>query len=288
MCSFTVLGGPPGLVRKPVSIWCDHHLPSPSHRVDQVVDCCWILAGTGTRCRIRQSRASQTCSMGDMSGEYAGHARTGMFSASRNCVQILATWGRALSCCNMRWWSWMNGTSMGLRISSQYLCAFKMPSIKMHLCSLSITYACPYHNPTATMGHSLDPQRWHQQTAHPHDAIHAVCHLPCTVPDVIECEHLPTQVGYDDELQSGRDPDEDDEHADELPWDRFWKFVQIFFSYANRLLQQLSGWLVSDDLGGEDAGCGGPGLVWLHMLCDCEAGWMYCQILWNAFGDGLW
>ncbi len=91
---------------------------------------CWILAGTGTRCRIRRSRASQTCSMGDMSDEYAGHARTGMFSASRNCVQILATWGRALSCCNMRWWSWMNGTAMGLRISSRYLCAFKMPSIK--------------------------------------------------------------------------------------------------------------------------------------------------------------
>ncbi len=67
------------------------------------------------------------------------------------------TWGRALSCCNMRWWSWMNGTTMGLRISSRYLCAFKMPSIKCTyvLCSLSITYACPYHNPTATMGHSI-------------------------------------------------------------------------------------------------------------------------------------
>ncbi len=26
---------------------------------------------------------------------------------------------------------------------------------KMDLCSLSITYACPYHNPTATMGHSI-------------------------------------------------------------------------------------------------------------------------------------
>jgi hypothetical protein len=25
---------------------------------------------------------------------------------------------------------------------------------KMQLCSLSIAYACPYHNPTATMGHS--------------------------------------------------------------------------------------------------------------------------------------
>ncbi len=82
------------------------------------------------------------------------------------------------------------------------------------------------------------------------------------VPDAIECEHLLTQVGYDDELQSGRDPDEDDEHADEFPWDGLWQCVQKFFGYANRLLQQLSGWLVSDDLvGGEGAGCGGPGLV---------------------------
>ncbi len=105
---------------------------------------CWILAGTGTRCRICRSRESQTCSMDDMSGEYAGHPRTGMFLASSNCVHILATWGRALSCCNMRWWSWMNGTTMGLRISS----------IKC-TCSLSITNACPYHNPTATMGHSM-------------------------------------------------------------------------------------------------------------------------------------
>ncbi len=38
--------------------------------------------------------------------------------------------------------------------------------------------------------------------------------------------------------------------------------MQKFFGYANRLLQQLSGWLVSDDLGGEDAVCEGPGLVW--------------------------
>ncbi len=69
---------------------------------------------------------------------------------------------------------------------------------------------------------------------------YAVCHLPCTgktgihpwrehlskVPGAIKCEHLPTQVGYDNELQSGRDPDEDDEHEDELPWDSFWQFVQ--------------------------------------------------------------
>uniref|UniRef100_A0A673WFU8 Tripartite motif containing 37 n=1 Tax=Salmo trutta TaxID=8032 RepID=A0A673WFU8_SALTR len=58
----------------------------------------WILAGTGTHCRTRRSRASQTCSMGDMSCKDAGHGTTGTFSASRNCVQILATWGCALSC----------------------------------------------------------------------------------------------------------------------------------------------------------------------------------------------
>ncbi len=108
------------------------------------------------------------------------------------------------------------------------------------------------------------------------------------VPDAIEWEHLPTQVGYDDELQSGWDPDEHNEHADDLPWDGFWQFVQIFFGYANRLLQQLSGWLVSDNLGGKDAVCGGSGLGWLHVVCGCEVGWMYCQIIWNAFGDGLW
>ncbi len=32
----------------------------------------------------------------------------------------------------------------------------------------------------------------------------------------------------------------------------------------------LGGWSQTD-LGGEDAGCGGPGLVWFHMVCGCEA-----------------
>ncbi len=146
MCSFTVLGGPKTcqyLVWSPFASRSATHLLRIEfirllivacgmlvHSSSMAVQSCWILAGTGTRCCIRRSRASQTCSMGDLSGEYAGHARTGMFSASRNYWQILATWGRALSWCNMRWWSWMNGTTMGLRILSRYLCAFKMPSIK--------------------------------------------------------------------------------------------------------------------------------------------------------------
>ncbi len=167
MCSFTVLGGPETsryLVWPPFASHSATHLLRIELIRLLIVACgmlvqssstavrsCWILAGTGTRCRICRSRASQTCSMSGMSGEYAGHARTGMFLASRNCVQILATWSHVLSCCNMRWRPWMNGTIMDLRISSQY--RIQNAINKMHLCSLSITYACPYHNPTATMGH---------------------------------------------------------------------------------------------------------------------------------------
>ena len=57
-----------------------------SHSSSLAVGSCWILAGTGTCCHTCRSRASETCSMGDMSGEYAGHWRTGTFLASRNCV----------------------------------------------------------------------------------------------------------------------------------------------------------------------------------------------------------
>ncbi len=100
---------------------------------------------------------------------------------------------------------------------------------KMHLCSLSITYACLYHNPTVTMGHSIHnvniskEKRTPLQSARP--------------PSIVSI--FPTQVGYDDELQSGRDPDKDDEHADELPW----QFVQKFFGYANRCCSSCPGGL---------------------------------------------
>ncbi len=90
-----------------------------------------------------------------------------------------------------------------------------------------LTHTTPY------MPSALYDQNWDS----------SVKRTPHVVPNAIECEHLPTQVSYDEELQSGRDPDEDNEHADELPWDGFRQFVQKFFGYANRLLQQLSGWL---------------------------------------------
>ena len=32
------------------------------------------------------------------------------------------------------------------------------------------------------------------------------------------------------------------------------------------LCKQLSEWLVSDNPAGDEAGCGGPGLAWLHVV----------------------
>ncbi len=132
MCSFTVLGGPGRSENQSLSgvtticlTLCNTSL---SHKVDQVVDCLWnvgplLLNGCAKLLDIGRNWNTLSYtpiqSIPDMlngwhaMGEYAGHARTGMFSFSRNCIQILATWGRALSCCNMRWWSWMNSTSMG-------------------------------------------------------------------------------------------------------------------------------------------------------------------------------
>ena len=201
-------------------IWCDHHLPhavqhSPLHRVDQVVDCgsssvavwsCWILAGTGTRCRIRQSRASQKCAMGYMSGEYAGHARTGIFSAPRNCVQILATWGRstALTSAN-RPEQWKPG----------FICEENTSPTCQTPLNVSI---CPLKSVTTT-----------------------------------NC----SQIEVSDSL------------------------------CRNSLIMQTdccSSCPGDWSLAGDHAGCGGPGLVWIHVVW----GWLdVCQIVWNTFGDGL-
>ncbi len=150
MCSFTVLfffSSKNQSVSGVTIICLTQCNTSTSHGVDQVVDCggmlvhsssmavwsCWILAGTGTRCRIRWSRASQTCSMGDMSGEYVGHARTGMFSASRNCVQILATWGRALSC-----WTW----DVRLATSVALCCVIKLHILDCPFIVVSLRHSC--------------------------------------------------------------------------------------------------------------------------------------------------
>ncbi len=117
---------------------------SPSQRVDQVVDCgLWNFAPhlfNGCAKLLDNGRNWNTLSYTPiqsipnmLNGWHVQWICWPCKNWDVSSFQELCTdpcnMGRALSCCNMRWWSWMNGTTMGLRISSRYLCAFKMPSI---------------------------------------------------------------------------------------------------------------------------------------------------------------
>lgn len=48
------------------------------------------------------------------------------------------------------------------------------------------------------------------------------------VPDNIKCEHLPTQASDHNKVQSGQDPDEVTEHANDLPWDNSDQILCLF------------------------------------------------------------
>ncbi len=199
---------------------------------------CWILSGTGTRCRIRRSRASQTCSMGDISGEYACK-NWDVFSFQELCTDP----------CNMGPCiimlqhevmvvdEWHNNGLQDLFTVS--LCIQNAIN-KMPLCSFSITYTCPYHNP---------PPPWATRStmltsANPHPRRHTRC-----LPSALYSENRDSSVKRTP-LQSARRhrmwafahssrlrwrtavrsrPRWVHEHADELPWDGFWQFLQKFF-----------------------------------------------------------
>ncbi len=315
MCSFTVLGGSGG-VRKPVSIWCDHHLPSPSHRVDQVVDCglwnvgpllfngCAMLLDIGRNWNTLSYTLIQ--SIPNMLNGW--HVRWACWPCKNWDVfsfQELCTDPCNMGPCIIMLQhevmvvdEWHNNGPRDLVTVS--LCIQNAIN-KLHLCSLSITYACQYHNPTATMGHSIHNVDISKPLTHTTpNTLSAICPVQwkpgfireentspkCQTPSNVSIYPLKSVTMTN--CSQVETPMRTMSMQMSFPETVSDKFVQKFFGYANQLLQQLSGWLVSDDLGGEDAGCGGPGLVWLHVVCGCEAGWMYCQILWNAFGDGLW
>ena len=113
-----------------------------SHSSSMSLQSCWILVGTGTRCRTRWSRASQRCSMGDMysdAGQELGHFQLpGVVYRSlrhRAVPYHAETWRDGA-----RW--------MAQQWASRCVC-IQIANDKMQLCSLSVAYTCPYHNPTA-------------------------------------------------------------------------------------------------------------------------------------------
>ena len=98
------------------------------------------------------------------------------------------------------------------------------------------------------------------------------------VPVAIEGEHFPNDFSYNGELQSGQDPGETLVRMTSKQMS-FPEIAQKLFRCANPQFNQLSGWLVSHDPAGEEAGRGGLGLAWLHLVCSCDAVWTYYQIL---------
>ncbi len=169
---------------------------------------------------------------------------------------------------------------------------------KMHLCLLSITYAWPYNNPTATMGHLIHNIDISKPTRR---------HTRC-LPSALYSENRDSSVKRTPLQSARRHRMWAFAHSSRLQrrtavrsrprqrrrayrWASLRRFLTVcaeIIWLCKPIVAAAVRWLFSDDLGGEDAGGGGPGLVKLHVVCGCEAGWMYCQILWNAFGDGLW
>ena len=64
----------------------------------------WSVLRRGTLCRTPWLRMSQTCSIGDKSGDRAGQSRWSTLFCCRNCCTILARWGLALSFCSTTWY----------------------------------------------------------------------------------------------------------------------------------------------------------------------------------------
>lgn len=118
---------------------------------------------------------------------------------------------------------------------------------KMHLWPSSGTHACTFDYPTTTtMGHSVRSIDICKPLAR-----HTVCHLPGTVKNGIN----PWRQQFSKSARSHR---RSTNYSQVKTLVRITS-MQISFC-AEKLLHQLSGWLVSDDLASEEATCGGAGL----------------------------
>lgn len=73
-----------------------------------------------------------------------------MFSSTRNCVQIVSTWGPLLCCCCISGWH-DNGPHDLITVS---LC-ISVAINKMYLCLWLMAYVCLYCNPSAIIGHCV-------------------------------------------------------------------------------------------------------------------------------------
>ncbi len=131
---------------------------------------------------------------------------------------------------------------------------------KTHLCSLCITYACPYHNPTATMGHSI----------HNVDISKLLTHTtPFTLSAICPVQWKPGFIREENTSPKCQTPS--NVSICPLKSVMMTNCSQVKTPMRTMSIQMSFPETVSDSL-------------YRNSLVI----WMYCQILWNAFGDGLW
>ena len=92
---------------------------------------CLRLEGWGRRLAMVLPISSQRCSIGERSGEQAGHGSTSMICVWRWSRYILTTWGFALSCWKIATSAccWKNGYTTGISTSLMYRWAVRLPGI---------------------------------------------------------------------------------------------------------------------------------------------------------------
>ena len=168
----------------------------------------------------------------------------------------------------------------------------------MQLCSLSVAYACPYHKPMAIFGTlfttlisaNRSPTQCHTRCLPSarlkpgsicEEHTSPACQWPskvsiCPLKSVTmpNCSQIKTLVRTTSTQMSFHETVSDSLCRNS--------------SVGQTTISSYGQGLISDDPAGEEAGCGGPGLEWLHLVSGCEAGWTYCQILENNVLGGLW
>ncbi len=152
----------------------------------------------------------------------------------------------------------------------------------MHRCLLSITYACPYHNPSATMGHSIQNVGISKPLTHTTSyTLSAICPVQWK-PGFIREENTspkcqtPSNVSICP-VKSVTTTDCSQVETPMRTMSNRWASLRRFLTVCAEILWLCKPIVAAACPGGwsqtileaEDAGCGGPGLVWLHVVSSC-------------------
>lgn len=183
--------------------------------------------------------------------------------------------------CSIRWWSCMKGTTTGLSILSWYLCIQNSIN-KMHLCLLSIKYAYPNYKPTTTMGYLIHNIDISKRLIHISPCLpSALCRFMCEwTPPKSARHHWMWALTHSSQLQQTT-------VSSRPQWEQTcrWAFMRQF----RRVCAEIAALAVAGVRQSWRWRC----WMWrscagMVTLCNYEAGWIHCEVLWITFGHDLW